>query len=178
MASARVVAGTDSPFGSPDAGKRGLNVGDEVGVDTFVTGKRPQEHRSFPRVFGGGLIHGEDPAGHVGHGEALRVGGEPHESAEERFAVARPEIAMAGSVELHSRQQSLRRALWPPPESSVQLSELQRDALGPLVDSEGWTINGARNSNWSMQIAEFLLPSSKAELQRYLDDEDLSLCIS
>ena len=67
---------------------------------------------------------------------------------------------------------------WPPPESSGQLSELQRDALGLLVDSEGWTINGARNSNWSMQIAEFLLPSSEAELQRYLDGEDLSRCIS
>ncbi len=32
---------------------------------------------------------------------------------------------------------------WPPPESSGQLSELQRDALGLLVDSEGWTVNGA-----------------------------------
>ncbi len=66
---------------------------------------------------------------------------------------------------------------WPPPESSGQLSELQRDALCLLVDGEGWTIYGARNSNWSMQIAEFLLPPSKAELQRYLDGEDLSVCI-
>ena len=67
---------------------------------------------------------------------------------------------------------------WPPPESSGQLSQLQRDGLGLLVDSEGWTINGAVNSNWSLQIAEFLLPLTKAELQRYLDGEDLSLCIS
>ena len=66
---------------------------------------------------------------------------------------------------------------WPPPESSEHLSELQRDALGLLVASDGWTINGAKNSNWSMQIAEFLLPSSKADLQRYVDGEDLSVCI-
>ena len=63
------------------------------------------------------------------------------------------------------------------PDSSQQLSQLQRRTLELLLAAQAWDFKGAINVNWSNCLDRYLVPSDRDTLAQYLAGTSLTECV-